>query len=218
MALRDGVRLAVALLGLAGLTALGIPDGWAQQKQTITYKAPAAISKYTKQHVLDVPDAPGHQIRIYELHRNFKDAPGASAAPVYDGVRAVEEWVHGISDYVNTNGHTWGYSVLAMENGDKILTQWDGTSHTIVGADGSKRSTFVGVARLTGGTGKFSTIRGMQRITVVFNPQTGLNEPQTEGEYWFEGPAAAAATGSTSSGTSGAVAPASAPQPAASPK
>jgi hypothetical protein len=215
-------RTALILRGVlvVGLSVVAVDrtDGWAQQKQTITYKAPAAISKYTKQHVLDVLDAPGHQIRVYELHRNFKDAPGPSAAPVYDGVRAVEEWVHGISDYVNTNGHTWGYSVLAMENGDKILTQWDGTSHTIVGADGSKRSTFVGVARLTGGTGKFSTIRGMQRITVVFNPQTGLNEPQTEGEYWFEGPAAAAATGSTSSGTSGAVAPASAPQPAASPK
>ena len=39
----------------------------------------------------------------------------------------------------------WGYEVTLLENGDKIFSQWDGTSQTTVAPDGSKKGTFTGV-------------------------------------------------------------------------
>ena len=172
--------LAVITIGVA-LTVFGFSEGWAQEKRTITYKIPAAISKYTQQHVIDVGDVPGHQIRILEVHRTFSANP-----PVYEGVKAVEEWVRGSSDYINLNGRASGYGYLILENGDKIFSRWDGTSQTTVNADGSRRSTFNGVSTITGGTGKFRGIRGTLRASIVFDPKAGLNEGQTEGEYWIE--------------------------------
>ena len=96
------------------------------------------------------------------------------------------DWTRGYSDYVNVNGRAWGYSVLLLEGGDKIFCQWDGASQTIVIADGSRKSTYTGTLRLTGGTGKFQGIRGTLRSVFRFDPKEGLNEGQNEGEYWLE--------------------------------
>jgi hypothetical protein len=37
----------------------------------LSWEVPAADTKYTKQFALEVGDIPGHQIRIYELHRVY---------------------------------------------------------------------------------------------------------------------------------------------------
>jgi hypothetical protein len=75
--------------------------------------------------------------------------------------------------------------VTSLENGDKIFAQFDGTSQTTVAPDGSKKSTFTGVTRYTGGTGKYVGIRGFLRTSVVFDPDKNVNQQQTEGEYWL---------------------------------
>ena len=93
-------------------------DGWAQEKRKIAWTAPAPNSKYTQQHTIDVGDVPGHQVRIVEIHQTY---PGG--APVFDGVRVVEDWFRGYSDYTNVNGHAWGYGQYVLENGDKILAK-----------------------------------------------------------------------------------------------
>jgi hypothetical protein len=72
-----------------------------------------------------------------------------------------------------------------LENGDKIFSQFDGTSQTMVAPDGSKKSTFTGVIRYTGGTGKYEGIRGLLRVSTVFEPDKNVNLLQTEGEYWL---------------------------------
>lgn len=41
-------------------------------------------------------------------------------------------------------------------------------------------STFIG------GAGKYLGIRGMSRVTSMFDPKTGFNETQWEDEYWIE--------------------------------
>jgi hypothetical protein len=173
-----------ALLGLiigAALTVVGIPETWAQQKHKISYKLSPEISKYTQQHVIDVGDVPGHQVRINEIHRTFpKDLV------VFEGVQAVEEWIRGYSDYTDINGRAWGYGIYFLENGDKIFSRLDGTSQTLVNPDGSKKSTYNGAWTLTGGTGKFRGIRGVLRATIVFDTKAGVNEGHVEGEYWME--------------------------------
>ncbi|HTS51690.1 MAG TPA: hypothetical protein VMH26_00290 [Burkholderiales bacterium] len=176
-----GTTVVLAVITGAALTVFGMSEGWAQEKHKISYKLSADISKYTQQHVIDVGDVPGHQVRINEIHRTYpKDLV------TFQGVRAVEEWDRGYSDYTDTNGRAWGYGIYFLENGDKIFTRLDGTSQTLVNPDGSKKSTYTGVWTLTGGTGKFRGIRGMLRVTIIFDTKAGLNEGQVEGEYWME--------------------------------
>jgi hypothetical protein len=47
-------------------------------------------------------------------------------------------------------------------------------------------SSYTTVTTLTGGTGKFSTIRGTLRGVEATDFKTGLSGVKTEGEYWFE--------------------------------
>ena len=154
-------------------------DTWAQEKHKIAFKALPANSKYTQQLATDVGDVPGHQVRVLELHQVYPTDP-----PAFEGVKLKEAWTHGYSDYVDINGHGWGYVVYTLENGDKIFGRYDGTSQTTQSSEG-KQSAFSGVTTLTGGTGKFRGIRGMLRNTSSFDPKSGFNETQQEGEYWM---------------------------------
>ena len=177
----QGTSVLFTVIVSAGLTLCGISEAWAQQKQKISYKLPAELSKFTQQHVLDVGDVPGHQVRIYEVHRTYpKDLL------VVEGVRVVEEWLRGYSDYIDINGPFWGYGIYSLENGDKIFTRSHGTSQSIVNPDGSKKNTFTGVITLVGGTGKLRGILGTLRQTTIFDPTAGVIEGQWEGEYWIE--------------------------------
>jgi hypothetical protein len=155
-------------------------DGWAQEKRRIAWSTSAATTKYTEQHALDVADIPGHQLRIYQLHRTYSNEP-----PVFEDVKVVEDWTQGVSDYINVNGHTGGYGHYVFENGDKIFYRWDGTSHTVVSGDGSRKSNFVGTTVFTGGTGKFHGVSGMLQAVFRFDPKAGINEGRVEGEYWI---------------------------------
>ena len=177
---RSAYLLSILIIGTA-MTLLGIPETWAQQKRQISFKNLGENTKYTEQHAIDVGDVPGHQVRINEIHYTYPQDP-----PVFEGVRAVEQWNHGYSDSIDTNGRHWGYVTYVLENGDKIFARNDGSSQTIVNPDGTKKSTATGVTTLTGGTGKFRGIQGTLRYIVFFDPKAGLNEGRTEGTYWIE--------------------------------
>jgi hypothetical protein len=45
----------------------------AQERCKIDDKSLAQNAKYVEQHVMDVGDVPGHQIRIFQLHRTYPD-------------------------------------------------------------------------------------------------------------------------------------------------
>ena len=163
--------------GLA-LTPICFSTVSAQERCKISEDAPAG--KYTQQHVFDVGDVSGHQIRIYELHRTY-----ANDKPNCENLKRTELWSRGYSDYIDRNGRTWGYDVISLENGDKIFAQFDGTSQTTVAPDGSKKSTFTGVTRYIAGTGKYQGVQGLLTSNVVFDPDKNTNQAQTEGEYWL---------------------------------
>src|SRR6266436_3923415 len=107
---------AITMLCLA--VALPAGDAVAQQKQKVSYKTPPENTKYTQQNLLEVGDVPGHQVRIYEIHRSYPNN-----APVINGVKLKEQWTRGMSDYTDNNGPNTNYSFYVLENGDKFFTQ-----------------------------------------------------------------------------------------------
>ena len=125
-----GLNVSFAIIASAGLALLPISEGWAQQKCKRSGAYLAQDSKYTEQHVIDVGDVPGHQVRILELHRT-----PSNAKPNCEGLKVVETWSRGYSDYTNLNGRAWGYDVTVLENGDKIFGQYAGTAQTTFSAD-----------------------------------------------------------------------------------
>jgi hypothetical protein len=168
-------------LGLA-LTAFFASGALAEEKCKMSGVVPASNATYTQQHVIDVGDVPGHQVRILEVHRTYP----ADAKPNCEGIKRTEEWDRGYSDYIDRNGRSWGYGVIALENGDKIFSEYSGTSQTVVNPDGSKKSTFSGVRRYTGGTGRYQLVRGIERTNDVFDPDKNFNQHQYDAEYWFQ--------------------------------
>lgn len=167
------------LVGWVFLCASPVP---AQEKHRFTYKASGENTKYTKQHMLDVGDIPGHQIRIFEIHRTHP----ADNPLVFEGISVQESWERSFSDYVNWSGRHWGYGIRVMENGDKIFFKMDGTTHVAFLPDGGRKGTYWGLSTISGGTGNFKGIRGGWKYTGIFNPTTGLNETTMEIEYWME--------------------------------
>lgn len=147
------------------------------RRQQAVFTVDAANSKYTQQHVIDVGDVPGHQVRLFEVHRTYPKNP-----PVINGLKIVESWTRGVSDFTNNSGASIVYHVYIAENGDKVFVQ---TSPPGVqgGPDGKLTTTTTGP--ITGGTGKFSGIRGLLRTSVTADLKAGTKEVYVELEYWF---------------------------------
>ena len=146
----------------------------AQQKQQLSFKTSAENTKYTQQHLIDVGDVPGHQVRVYELHCTFPNN-----APVMNGVAIKEQWTRAISDYTDNNGPGTTYGVYVLENGDKFFTR----SVLVAQSTGSGKLTATTVGQITGGTGKFAGIQEIVRTVNTADPKAGVNEGQTDIEY-----------------------------------
>jgi hypothetical protein len=57
---------------------------------------------------------------LYRIYPNDK--------PNCEGLKRVESWSYGLSDYVGRNGPYRGYMVTTLENGDKTFSEFSGTS------------------------------------------------------------------------------------------
>jgi hypothetical protein len=171
------------LLALSTLTSLSLAvafpagDAAAQQKQQVSFKTPAANTKYTQQQAIDVGDIAGHQVRVYEIHRTYP-----SNAPVINGVRLVESWSRGVTDYIDGNGPNTTYNVYVLDNGDKMFTR----AALVAQSLGGGKITTTSAGTITGGTGKLAGNQGIIRTTDTAQPTAGVNENQTDIEYWFQ--------------------------------
>ena len=159
-----------ALLGLAGAPT---GDALAQRRIQLAFNAEPANARYTQQHVIDVGDVPGHQLRIFEVRHTYPNDP-----LVINGLKIVESWTRGVSDYTNNNGPAVVYHVYVAENGDKFFTRSSLVAHK-AGAGLSS----ITVGRITGGTGKFATMQGEVRTLVTSDQAAGINEGFTTIEY-----------------------------------
>jgi len=171
----------IVLAGSA-LVALGVPaSASAQQKQKVSFSVPAESTKYTQQHMIDVGDVPGHQVRVFEILRSY-----GKNAPQIDGQRLKESWTRGMSDYTEFNGSGYIYSTFVTESGEKIYAR--GTTTAQAAATGGSKSAMkvLAVQTITGGTGRFAAIRGIVRIENVSDIVAGTNASNGELEYWME--------------------------------
>ena len=166
------------VMGL-GLAIFASSQGWAEEKKHISFASPAENTQYTQQYSIAV--SPTHQIRIFEIHRTYPHNP-----PAFEGIRLVEEWMRAFSDYVDGNGRVSGYGQYVMENGDRVYYWADGVTQTTNDAKADTKSEATLIKRITGGSGKFTDLRGALRYQSRFDSQAGINEGHTEGEYWLE--------------------------------
>jgi hypothetical protein len=164
----------LAMLTSLCLAALPIGDSAAQEKQRVSFKVSAPNTKYTQQHLIDVGDVPGHQVRVYEIYRSFPDNP-----PLINGVAIKEQWTRGVSDYTDNNGPGFTYTIYVLANGDKFFTR----GALLAQSAGSGKLTANTVAYITNGTGKVAGIQGIVRTVASADPKAGVNEVQTEIEY-----------------------------------
>jgi len=173
------------VIAAAGILAASCsPSIWAQQKYPITMSGEGAKGSYVQQHIIDVDDAPGHQLRVYEIHRTYS----VEKPLLIDGERVVEAWVRGSSNYTGGIGPVWSYTTFVTDKGSKIFVESIGTSETQATDMGSRRGTYHGTSRFVGGTGRFAKIRGVYVDVSKFDtdPKAGYNTVDSHGEYWFE--------------------------------
>ena len=117
--------------------------------------------------MIDVGDVSGHQIRVSGMQRAWPKNP-----PVFNGVPVKEERLCAISDYIDINGPSWGYSHYILESGDEIFpirrhepdhreSRWIKEEH------------IYSVLTVTEGTGEFRGIRVPRGIR-PFRSQRGF--------------------------------------------
>lgn len=167
--------LAVVLGSTSTLFSAG--EAWAQKKHAISFRLTSSNTQYVREHVIDVDDQAGHQVRVYEI-RNDYPAGGLAFA----GIAVKQSMTRGMSDYVNWNGPFTTYTVYSLEDGSKVFSRSTGTSQT--GADGTRR--FTSVENYVGGTGKFKGIRGMVRSSGERAAGAKSLSQQVSGDYWIE--------------------------------
>lgn len=181
MCKRLAFRLVVSAWIFAAIFASSV---WAQQRQPIVISSEGAKSRYVQQHMIDVDDVPGHQIRVQESERTYP----ADKQFAIDGERVVDWWIRSFSNYTNGIGPSWGFQTWVTDKGNKIFLETYGTSESQPTETGSKRGTYHGTSRLVGGTGRFAKIRGTLVDVSKFDTdlKSGYSLSDIRGEYWFE--------------------------------
>jgi hypothetical protein len=173
---RLSVLTLTTLASLSLAVAFPAGDAAAQQKQQASFKTPAANTKYTQQTTVDVGDIPGHQVRVFELHRTYP-----SNSPVINGLKLTEMWTRGVTDFIDGTGSSVNYSVYVLDNGDKFFSRTALVAQSL----GSGKFTTTSAGTITGGTGKLAGIQGTLRTTGTAQPTAGVNENQTDKEYCY---------------------------------
>ena len=160
------------------------PLTWAQEKHSINISGEGVKSRYVQQHIIDVDDVPGHQIRVQESQRTYPE----DKQFMVDGEHVVVWWIRSFSNYTNGIGPTWGFQTWVTDKGNKIFLESYGTSESQVTETGSKRGIYHGTTRVIGGTGRFAKIRGTLVEVAKFDtdPKAGYSLADTHGQYWFE--------------------------------
>ena len=176
-----------AIPAIFALPLLATPGAAQERCKWSSEGVPGTETSYPQQLNIDAGDAPGHIVGVYEIHT----VAGPNAKPNCEGLKDKESWTYGYRDYRDRNGHTSGYAVDILENGDKIYSEYSGTTETTTAADGSTKTTTDSVATWTGGTGRYQAVRGIARNHSVVDWAKGESKPTSihtsgDGEYWFE--------------------------------
>jgi hypothetical protein len=166
---------------VAGALALAATAAWSQQTQAVSYSIPPGASKFTQEHWIDVGDAPGHKVRVFESRIDYENINLS-----FGGVRVKESFTRGTSDYTNGTGTSSNYAIYVLEDGNRVFSKELGVGQATQAADGSLLLRYAVVGTLIGGTGKFRGIKGQLRGNVVRIPGEQSIKADVTGEYWVE--------------------------------
>jgi hypothetical protein len=161
--MKRSTTLALVTLALLSFALTG--NAFAQQKEQPSFTATPENSKITQGMNIDVGDAPNHIIRIFEVRRAYP-----SNAAVVAGLKLIEEWNRGLTEFAAGHGSGNMHIIYVMENGDKMFAR---SVNVIEPASG--KFTAKGVGTITGGIGKLAGAQGVVRSTTTFDPKTGYN-------------------------------------------
>ena len=154
---------------------------WAQQKQSVSYSIPPGVARFVQEHLVDVEDVPGHQVRVFEIHVDFQSIDLSFA-----GLKVKEAFIRGTSDYTNGSGTATSYHLFVLEDGNKIAMRDAVVGQAVPNPDGSKALKYSVIETFIGGTGRFRGIRGQLRENAVRVPGAKTVATDVTGEYWFE--------------------------------
>lgn len=153
----------------------------AQHRASVQYDPAAAETRYIHNYRVAVNDVAGHVVRIYELRRSFRHGP-----PVFSHVRALQMLEQGYTDTVDENGDEHARITYFLEDGNTIHGEYRGAVQSFRWPDGTRHFDHAGTIALTGGSGRFSRIRGSINVRFVLDPGAESSQGKSEGEYWFE--------------------------------
>jgi hypothetical protein len=107
--------------------------------------------------------------------------PFPTDPPVINGEKLKEQWTRATSDYVDNSGSGVTYSAYTFQNGDKLFIR----TALVAQSSGAGKLTATTVGTITGGTGKFVGIQGTTLGVAKADLKAGVNENQTDIDYWF---------------------------------
>jgi len=157
------MRFRIILLGLCLISLVAL--GAAQDKVS----GSAQCAKPDLNQSATVPDNPGHTITLSQYKCSWTKPMEIAGMEDKDGVDTAMADVHGKS------GHSHGYYVDNMANGDKGFVRWEGMDMMDTGG-GQGKWTY------TGGTGKLKGIKGGGTYKATY-AQDGSASFDVEGEY-----------------------------------
>ena len=152
----------------------------ARSRRLVVFEAPAAANRFTRQFSIEVGDAPGHLLRVFELLRTYEEG-----APIIEGLALKEAWIRGMTDFTDLNGLGTSYVTYVLDNGERIYARGNFLAHRLPRADGEEMLRNMTELTITGGTGRFLAIRGLVRAETLSNNLT-FNQNRSEMEYWME--------------------------------
>jgi hypothetical protein len=152
-----------------------------RQPVPLAYDVAAADVATIRRYQIEVGDTPRHVLRLYELRRVFTRRP-----PVFDGVSATEMRERGTADLVDESGTQSAYVTYHLADGNQVHGRYSATVRSARWPDGSWHHDIDGRIELTGGTGRFGSLRGRVQVRYVLDPGADSSQGESRGEYWFE--------------------------------
>jgi hypothetical protein len=143
-----------------------------KKKITGTNKSDPPISRT----VVSPGDDPKHELVVLMIRRETT----TSSDPDHN---ETEQIVYEQSDLVEGTGTHRGYFRRLFKNGDTNYGPYEGTQKTTVKKDGSSETTWEGIWKVTGGTGKFKNVKGEGTYRGKATAQEALTEWEGDVEY-----------------------------------
>lgn len=130
----------------------------------------------TLSQTISHPDDTPHHFLVQQVMIHETDSADAD----FDNVTAK---VYEQSDSIREKGTHRGYRIQHHENGDKTYIKYQGVHTLSKGQEKYHKVQIEGTWELTGGTGKFSTIKGGGQYSGMETPKELVLEWQGEVEY-----------------------------------